>query len=116
MHTAFLVIACIAIALQGITLWLAFFGRGLQYNVKEAPEDALDSSEFSALVAFLTEAKLLHGNKLDVLTDGPCFYQTQLEAIASARTSINLEAYIFHRGEVAKRYVETLAERARAGG
>ena len=115
MHTAFLVVAIIAITLQGIALWLAFFGRGLQYVVKERPECPLDSPEFSMLLAFLTEAKLLHNNRFEVLTDGSCFYEAELAAIASARTSINLEAYIFHRGEIARRYVEALAERARAG-
>ena len=115
MHTAFLFIAFIAIALQGITLYLAFFGRGLRYDVKEPPRSALDSSEFCALLAFLTEAKLLHGNTLEVLTNGPCFYEAELAAIASARSSVNLEAYIFHRSEIAKRYVDVLAERARAG-
>jgi cardiolipin synthase len=114
-HTAFLIIAFIAIVLQGIVLWLAFFGRGLRYDVKEAPDTPIDSPEFAALVAFLTEAKLLHGNKFDVLTDGPCFYEAELNAIASARSTVNLEAYIFHRGDIAKRYVEALVERARAG-
>jgi cardiolipin synthase len=114
-HTAFLIIAFIAIALQGIVLWLAFFGRGLRYDVKEAPRSAIDSPEFAALVAFLTEAKLLHGNQFDVLTDGPCFYEAELNAIASARSTVNLEAYIFHRGDIAKRYVDALAERAGAG-
>jgi cardiolipin synthase len=111
-HTAFLIIAAIAIALQGITLYLAFFGRGLRYEVKEPPRSGIESSKFSAQLAFLTEAKLLHGNKLEVLTDGPCFYEAELAAIASARTSVNLEAYIFHRGEIAKRYIDALTERA----
>ena len=115
MHTAFLIIAVIAIGLEGLNLYLAFFGSGLRYNVKEPPRSPLDSSEFCALLAFLTEAKLLHGNKLEVLTDGPCFYESELAAIASARSSINLEAYIFHKGEISKRYIEALAERARAG-
>ncbi len=101
--------------LQGIALWLAFFGRGLNYDVKQTPGTAIDSSDFCSLLAYLTEAKLLHGNKLEVLTNGPCFYEAELEAIAAARTSINLEAYIFHTGEIAKRYVDALTERARAG-
>ncbi|MFL6415440.1 MAG: phospholipase D-like domain-containing protein [Bryobacteraceae bacterium] len=115
MHTAFLVIALIAIALQGIGLYLALFGRGLRYEVKEEPRVPLDDPEFAALLAFLTEAKLLHGDALEVLTDGPCFYEAELAAIAQARASVNLEAYIFHKGEVAQRYVTALAERARAG-
>ncbi len=115
MHTAFFIIALIAMALQGIELYLAFFGRGLRYDVKEAPNTALDNPEFAALLAFLTEAKLLHGNSLEVLTDGGCFYEAELAAISQARSSINLEAYIFHKGEVAERYLKVLAERARAG-
>jgi cardiolipin synthase len=114
-HTAFVVIALIAIALQAINLYLAFFGRGLNYEVKEPPTVALDDPEFAALLAFLTEAKLLHGNRFEVLTDGPCFYEAELAAIGQARSSINLEAYIFHTGEVAERYISALSERARAG-
>jgi cardiolipin synthase len=66
-------------------------------------------------VAYLSEAKLLHGNKFEVLTNGPCFYGAELAAIAAAKSSINLEAYIFHKGEIAARYVKALAERARNG-
>ena len=40
-----------------------------------------------------------------MLTDGPCFYEGELAAIASARSTINLEAYIFQKGEMAERYV-----------
>jgi cardiolipin synthase A/B len=114
-HTTFLILAIIAMALQGINLYLAFFGRGLRYEVKEAPRTALDDPEFAALLAFLSEAKLLHGNQFEVLTNGPCFYEAELAAIAGAQSSINLEAYIFHRGDIARRYVNALAERARAG-
>jgi cardiolipin synthase len=115
LHTVFLIIALIAIALQGLNLYLAFFGRGLRYDVKEPPNTSLDDPEFAALLAFLAEAKLLHGNRFEVLTNGPCFYQSELSAIARAQTSINLEAYIFHRGEVAENYISALTERARAG-
>ncbi len=115
MHTTFLLVAFIAIALQGISLWLAFFGRGLPYEVKDPPRNPIDSPEFCSLLAFLTEAKLLHGNTLEVLTNGPCFYEAELAAIAAAQRTINLEAYIFHKGRISARYVEMLAERARAG-
>jgi cardiolipin synthase len=114
-YTAFLIIAFIAILLQGINVYLAFFGRGLRYEVKQPPDCALDDPEFAARLAFLTEAKLLQCNNLKVLTDGACFYEAELAAISQARSSINLEAYIFHKGEVAGRYISALAERARAG-
>jgi cardiolipin synthase len=38
-----------------------------------------------------------------------------LEAIRSARRSVNLESYIFWSGEVATQFADALAERARAG-
>jgi cardiolipin synthase len=114
-HTLVLVIGVIAVALQGLSLYLAFFGPDLPYCVNEAADAPLDSPRFCSLMAFLTEAKLLEGNRVEVLTDGPCFYEAELAAIGSAQTSINLEAYMFRRGEIAKRFVEALTERARAG-
>jgi cardiolipin synthase len=50
-----------------------------------------------------------------VLTDGSAFYEAELEAISSARQSVQLEAYIFQPGEIADRLTKVLAERARAG-
>jgi len=114
-HTTFVVVAIIAIALQCLSLYLAFFGPDLPYDVKDPPRITPDSPRFCSLLAFLTEAKLLYGNKIEVLTDGPCFYESELAAIASAQRSINLEAYIFNRGEISKRFIGALAERARAG-
>ncbi len=114
-HTLFLILALIAIVLQGLTLYLAFFGPDLSYTLDETPAAPLDSPQFCTLLDFLTEAKLLHGNRVEVLTDGPNFYEAELATIGSAHSSVNLEAYIFHRGDVSSRFVRALAERARAG-
>ncbi len=115
MHTTFFVIAIIAIALQILNVYLAFFGPDLPYIIKQPLDLPLDDPRFCALLAFLTEAKLLRGNRVEVLTNGECFYRVELAAIAAAQRSVDLEAYIFHKGEVSKRYVQALAERARAG-
>ena len=72
-HILFLVVASIQFALQGIAVWLALFGRGLQYDVKQTLGAPIDSSGFCSPTAFLSEAKLLHGNKLEVLTTAPAF-------------------------------------------
>jgi cardiolipin synthase len=55
------------------------------------------------------------GNKIEVLTDGPAFYPAMIEAIRAARETVNMEVYMFKRGEVADQFIEALAERARAG-
>jgi cardiolipin synthase A/B len=114
-HTAFIVIACIAIGFQSLILFLAFFGPDLPYRVEDPPESPLDSEEFLSLLAVLTDAQIHCRNSIEVLTNGNCFYDGQLTAIGEAQQSINLEAYIFHRGDIGRRFVEALADRARAG-
>jgi cardiolipin synthase A/B len=61
------------------------------------------------------QARLHAGQRVEVLTNGARFYPAMLAAIADARYSINVEAYIFQPGHVADRVVDALAERARAG-
>jgi len=76
---------------------------------------ANDSERFIQVVEALTDAAVNRTGTVDVLTNGPSFYPAELEAIRNAKQSVNLEAYIFQKGEIAKQYVEALAERARAG-
>lgn len=115
MHTLFLVVAFIAIFLQGLALWVSLFGPDLPYRVKHPPQIRIDSEYFRSLLATLTQAELQSGNRIEVLTNGPCFYEAEIEAIRHAQHSVHLEAYIFHKGAISKRYVDAMAERARAG-
>lgn len=115
MYTAFAILAVIALAVQALILFLAFFGPDLPYEVIDAPDHPLDSREFTELLATLTDAQLHSQNRVEVLTNGPCFYQAELDAIANARETINLEAYIFHKGEIGAKFRDALTERARAG-
>ncbi len=115
MHTTFLVLAIIALAIQGLVLFLAFFGPDLSYRLPHQPHLQLDSEYFLDLLAVLTDAQVHRGNQLDVLRNGDCFYRAELDAIRSAQRTIHLEAYIFHRGAIGRQFVEALAERARSG-
>lgn len=115
MFTTFLVLAGIALAVQTLVVFVAFFGPELAYDIKEPPDAALDSDRFCSLVATLSDAQPHAGNRVEVLTNGDAFYEAELNAIGAATGTINLEAYIFHRGEIARRFVGALTERARAG-
>lgn len=115
MHTAFVVLALIAIACQGLLLFLAFFGPDLPYRIKRAPTADPESDTFLSLLAVLTDAQVHRGAEIEVLTNGDCFYQAELDAIRAAERSINLEAYIFHPGKIGGQFVHELAERARSG-
>jgi len=50
-----------------------------------------------------------------IFPNGENFYEAELASLRQAQRSINIEAYIFHRGQVTRRLLEVLAERARAG-
>jgi cardiolipin synthase len=113
--TAFQVIAIIAIALQALLLFLALFEPTLRYRITEPPSDPLDSDRFLRILATLADSKIHRSTTVEVLTNGEVFYEAELEAIRRAQRSINLEAYIFQKGEVTRRFIEAMTERAKAG-
>ena len=82
-------------------------------NADEIPQN--DSDRFLEVVEALSDAELNRTGEVEVLTNGPAFYPRELEAIRSATQSVNLEAYIFQKGEIARQFVDAMTERARAG-
>jgi cardiolipin synthase A/B len=113
--SAFEIIAILAIGFQSFLLFLALFEPTLRYKISRAPSAPLDSDEFDRVLATLADSSLHTHTTIDVLTNGEEFYEAELEAIRNAKRSVNLEAYIFQKGEVTRRFVEALTERARAG-
>jgi cardiolipin synthase len=106
--------AIIAFAIIAGLVLLVLFEPALKYEVT-APAHALDSEDFLCLLGALSDAQVHRDSRVEVLTNGPAFYEAQLAAVAAARRSVNLEAYIFLKDRVGHRFVEALAERARAG-
>src|SRR5947209_8638 len=115
MHTTFLVRATAALIFQTLVLILAFFGPELPYRIRQPLDMPLDSQRFQSLMEVLTDAQLYCENDLTVLTNGDQFYRAELDAIRAAKHSINLEAYIFQKGDIAGQFVSALTERAKAG-
>ena len=113
--TGFLVVATLAILAQSIVLFVAFFGRGLRYHISSPGSQSLDSEDFLYGLEALTDAKLNTHTRLEVFTNGENFYEAELETIQGATNHVHLEAYIFQKGEIAKRFVDALTEKARQG-
>ncbi len=78
------------------------------------PEYGVDSPEFRRSLETLG-TEMTPGNRAVLLEDADGIFSGMLEAIGTARLSINLEIYIFKDDRVGQRFAKALAERARAG-
>src|SRR5438045_9009598 len=70
---------------------------------------------FAQTMHALTGAPMSEGNRVEVLRNGVQIFPSMLAAIRAAKTTINLEFYIYWDGEIGRTFAEALAERARAG-
>lgn len=73
------------------------------------------SQEFRTTMAGATGMPVIAGNDVEIFNNGDQFYPAMLEAIESARVSVTMEQYIFWDGEVAARFAEAFAMKAREG-
>jgi cardiolipin synthase len=115
METFLLVLAILGVGIQLLLVVLALFEPGLPYRMVEPPAPPVDSEEFAHTMEVLSDTRAHSDTSIEVLANGEVFYEAELEAIRSAQSHISLEAYIFQRGEVARRFLAAMAERARAG-
>ncbi|MGH9570433.1 MAG: phospholipase D-like domain-containing protein [Candidatus Angelobacter sp.] len=113
--TGLFVIGAIVLAWQAFLLLMSLFAPSLKYKIESFEAPPLDAERFLKTLEAVTDAQVNHGSSITVLTNGENFYEAELEAIRSAQRSVNLEAYIFERGEVTGGFLQALAERARTG-
>lgn len=114
--TGWFVLGAIAMLLLTAYFLAGIFGPMPHYEIRDENEiPANDTPPFLLLLGSLVDAAINRTGRLDVLTNGSAFYPAILAAFRSAQRSINLEAYVFQKSEIARQYVDVLAERARAG-
>ncbi|HSB12746.1 MAG TPA: phospholipase D-like domain-containing protein [Blastocatellia bacterium] len=112
---AFDVFATVAIAFLALMLFLALFEPGLRYQIKNPPAVSIGSEDFIRILGALANGTIHSNSRVEVLTNGEVFYEAELEAIGSAQHNINIEAYIFQKGKLTRRFIDALVEKARAG-
>ena len=76
---------------------------------------ALRDPQFQRTMSRLLGPPVVPGNRVTALLNGDQAFPAMLQAIRSAKRSINLETYIFWSGEIATEFAKALSERARAG-
>ncbi|HLQ24197.1 MAG TPA: phospholipase D-like domain-containing protein, partial [Gemmatimonadales bacterium] len=62
-----------------------------------------------------TSARVVGGNRIEVLLNGEQIFPAMLEAIGSARRTITFAQYFYGQGPIARDLARALAERCRAG-
>jgi cardiolipin synthase len=89
-----------------------FWDKRTSYTYK--PEYGVDSPLFRRSLDVLGTEMVSH-NRAVLLQNGEEFFPAMLEAIRGARASINMEMFIFNKGEVAVEFAGAMAEKAREG-
>lgn len=107
--------ASLSLAFTAGLLFLSLFRPYLDYELSSPQAPRASDPALLKAIQNATGARLFESTRVETLTNGDVFYEAELEAIANARTSINLEAYIFSDGEMPMRFRDALAERAREG-
>src|SRR6201996_768359 len=101
------VLGVIALVLIAAYMLAGIFGPSPDYKISSRDQlPANDSDAFLNLIESLADAIANRTGRFEVLTNGPTFYPAELDAIRSAQHSVNLEAYIFHRSEIGKLYLD----------
>lgn len=85
------------------------FGYNLEVEIDVA------SADFVRACEALTGAPVSDGNSADLLINGDRIFPSILETIESAEHTLNLETYVYWRGEVTDRIAAAICERAQAG-
>lgn len=76
---------------------------------------AVSDPEFVGSTLALADPVLVPGNKIELLQNGDEYFPAMLNAIRSARQTINFESYILYSDSIGRQFRDALCESARAG-
>ena len=75
----------------------------------------VSSPEFLRAAEALTGAPISHGNKAELLINGDRIFPAFLDTVSSAERTLNVQTYIYWRGEIAREVARALCAKAREG-
>lgn len=83
--------------------------------LSEGFDEPPETEAFVGYAAGVLDLPIHRGGTATILQNGDRFYASMLEAIRSARETVNFEVYIFESDEIGRQFVDAFIERARAG-
>jgi len=92
-------------------------GAGCAHHapVLQLPELEVGHPSFAATLAAYTGAKVVPGNRVELLLNGDEIFPAKLRVIKGARRSINYAQYVWEEGQPSEDVANALAGRCRAG-
>jgi cardiolipin synthase len=75
----------------------------------------VDSPDFVRTAEALTGAPISEGSEVELFVNGDAIFPAILETIAAAERTLNLETYVYWKGDITNRVADAICERARAG-
>jgi cardiolipin synthase A/B len=89
-----------------------FWDKRTSYTYR--PDYGVDSPQFRRSLEVL-RTEMVPQNKATLLENGAEFFPAMLDAIRTARASVNMEMFIFNKGKIASEFADVLAAKAREG-
>jgi cardiolipin synthase len=71
--------------------------------------------QFTRVMGHLLGPPLIHGSRVETFENGDAFFPVMLDAVRSAKQTINLEMYIYASDGIGAQFTDALEERAKAG-
>ena len=85
------------------------------FGYEIATDLEVDSPDFMRAAEALTGAPITTANSAELLINGDRIFPVFLETLASAERTLNLQTYVYWRGEIADSVAEAVAAKAREG-
>ncbi len=106
-----------AVVLTLVVVFIALNLTGGEKEIKHRVERLYSTADphFQYVMGELLGPPITGGNRYEVLVNGDRIFPSMLEAIRSARKSIDFETYIYWSGDIGRTFADALVERARDG-
>lgn len=115
-HTKKMLVLYIVFATALITIIAINLSSGEKKIEKRISElYSVHDPQFLRSVGSLLGPSMLPGNHVIGLSNGDEIFPSMLQAIRSAKQTINFETYIYWSGTIGKEFADALSERSRAG-
>ena len=108
-------IALILAFLAIVLIFCLFFIRRhtVEYHLEHG--FSVESPEFPGSALALADPVLVPGNKIELLQNGDQYFPAMLNAIRTARQTVNFESFIMASDYIGEQFRDALCERARTG-